>query len=246
MDFIKNLYFFDRSVQFVRIGDSLWITLMIVGVYYIYCQRKESLNKAVVFPMVFYTIFVLNPLTSYVFSEKMGFSAYLYRLMWMFPVPLILGYAGIDLLERIQSKSKQIFIVAFIGVITFFAENVTSSVYLTQNIYKVQDELINVSKLLHEKEERIAVFFEEDNLFATSVQYDPNIYNGVDRDEVFGRISEAKKSNENLDTKDFCDFIREQEIEYFVLHKDTDIFQSDNYVEFVLETEKSKIYRLKD
>lgn len=248
MEYLQKLYFFDRALQFDRVGDTVWVLLMLVGFYYIYQQKKDLMNQVIVFPSFIYTIFILNPFTSYVLSEKMDFSSRMYRFMWVYPGLLIVGYVGADLLDKINSKGKRCFLITFILVITFFTGNVKTSVYTTENIYKVQNELLLISELLHgDKEGIISVFFEDENLFLTSVQYDPEISVSLRaQEQISTKINEAKEKNEMLDTIEFYELVENTEVEYLVLHKETNVFGGNQYEEFISETEKNKIYKLRD
>ena len=246
MEVLNQLYEFYRGVQFARIGDSVWMLLMAVGCYVIYQGKNEVLKKAVIFPCVFYTIFVMNSYTMNFLYTKFGFATRGYRFLWMYPVLLIVGYLGVQLFDKMQSNKEKIVLGIFLVVITFFTTHVDDGTYRTENIYKVQDELLLTTKLIHEQgAEEPWVYFEDENLCLTARQYDPSIKTIYYQPTVTEPLNAAKQEGISWDTQEYHDWLAGQALQYMVVNKDTTVLDGGQYFELVAETDKSKIYRVK-
>ena len=246
MELLNQLYEFYRGVQFARIGDSVWILLMAAGCYVIYQGKNEVLKKAVIFPSVFYTIFVMNSYTMNLFYTKFGFESRAYRFLWMYPVLLIVGYVGVQLFDKIQSNRKRIFLGIFLVVITFFTINIDMETYRTENIYKVQNELLLTTELIHKDgAEEPWVFYEDENLYLTARQYDASIKIMYWQPVVSEPLNQAKQEEISWDTQEYHDWLVGQYLQYMVMNKDTTVLDGGQYFELVAETDKSKIYRVK-
>lgn len=246
MEVLKQLYGFYRGVQFTRIGDSVWMLFMAVGCYVIYQGKNEVLKKAVIFPCAFYTIFVMNSYTMNLLYTKFEFETRGYRFLWMYPALLIVGYLGVQLFDKIQSKKEKIFLAFFLIVLTFFTMNVDEGTYRTENIYKVQDELLLTTKLIHEDgAEEPWVFFEDENLYLTVRQYDPSIKILYSQDDVRSSLDAAKNEGISWDTQEYHDWLANANLQYLVVNKDTNVLDGGRFFELAAETENSKIYRVK-
>ncbi len=246
MELWKQLYEFYRGVQFDRIGDSVWMLWMAVGCYVIYQGKNEVLKKAVIFPCVFYTIFVMNSYTMKLLYAKFdGFASRGYRFLWMYPVLLIIGYVGVQLFDRIKSSGKRIFLCLFLVLITFFTIRTDTGTYRTENIYKVQDELIRTTELIHaDGAEEPKVYFEDENLYLTARQYDPSIRILYEQTSITDSVNDAMKEGISWDSQAYHDWMAGLSLQYMVMNKDTAILDDSQYFSLVAETEKSKIYRV--
>ena len=247
MEFLKEVYEYGRSLQFSRVGDTLIVLLMVAAYYYVYRTKDVVFKQAVVFPSIFYAAAILNPISSYILSFKLGFSSRMGRFLWMFPAALILGYVAIELLDKLSSAWKKILLSVFFVVITFFTQNSNDISYATENIYKVSDELLVVSELLHEASdaEKVVVFFEDWNLWATVRQYDSWIRITRYRDMILSQLEAFKKSETQEDYQTFLEMMERWRVDYLVLYQDTTVFSEKEEVEYVAETEQFKIYRIK-
>ena len=247
MEFLKDFYAFNRTLQYQRVGDTLIMLLMVGCYYYIYRGKNDLIKKAVIFPSTFYAVLVLNPFSSYILNYKLGFDGRMYRLLWIFPVFLIIAYTIVDLLGKSCSIQRKIYLAIFFIIITFVTQNDDIISYNTENIYKVQNELITVTRLLHEIEpnDDIVVFFEDENLYSTLRQYDPSIGQGQGwhkmRDLVDSLIKSASEENFLV----FFECIENEKINYVISYKETEIFDERGELEFVAETKKNKIYRIR-
>lgn len=245
MEFLKELYHYNGALRLTRIGDTLLVFFTIAGYFYMYQDKNEVVKKTLVFPAVFYTILVLNPLSSYILAFKLGFDTRMARFLWMFPMALVLGYVLIRLLEEVSPTWKKGFLVLFLLWITFFTKYKDTVSYSTENIFKVTDELLSVTELLHESgyEEGEIVFFENWNLYATVRQYDPSIRVAASWE---GELDDIRPSGKGENYEElFLSTIQGRNIVYLVLYQETSMLSELEVMEYIGKTEKFKVYRIK-
>lgn len=246
MEFLNQLYSFYRGIQFDRVGDSVFIILLAVGCYYLLQGKQEVLKKAVIFPCLFYTIFVMNSFTMKILYEKLGFETRGYRFMWMYPILLLIAYLGVRLLYGIEAGRKRWFFAFFLILVTYVTMNTENATYRTENIYKVQDELLETTKLIHEQgDEEPWVYYEDANLYLTSRQYDPSIKILYYQDAVTEPLSRAKKEGSSWDNQEYHDWITNLGLRYLVVNQDTTVLEGGQFFKLIAETEKSRIYQVK-
>lgn len=191
---MQGIYIQDLGLNFVKTCLHLyWEDICFFGIYIItilfllYSKKRELQMLSIYTVFLFLTIF--NPvLIKYIYSLFHMDDVY-YRFFWLLPVSILLAYGCIYLIGKGSSLfQKSLLCIAILCIILLTGSPVKywkSAIDFPDNLYKVPDEVIEVSEVLHqnitENDPRIAVAFD---LLLTIRQFDASIHLTIDRDSA--------------------------------------------------------------
>ena len=150
-------------------------------------DREMFLPQAVVLMLTVY-----NPLTPVVLDRIFDVSSEYYRLFWIAPVIILVPYVAADIIMR-KEKGWGNLLLAVLVVITFVVGG--NYVYAkgydeAENIYKIPDELIEISQMIHRDSdtEYVKAFFEYEYNMEIR-QYDPKMLLAVGREDYIYAVN---------------------------------------------------------
>lgn len=152
------------------------IILVIFAFFYLWKKKERQINMYLVGPGMLLVLLMLNPFLEYVFVELLGLDDRIHRFYWIIPITFILAFACLELLYT--TKAKAGFLLCFVlAVWVVMGRNVYDEEhYVTENIYKIEDKVIELSHTMHEIEDAdtFRVFVNEIHPNYTIRQYDPS------------------------------------------------------------------------
>ena len=147
----KSVALFEKNLEIVNLyfGDSLYLILYIVGIFYLLYKRAD-VRKRFLYPIILLIIFFLIPKTSsfmvsYMFEGRTVF----WRFLWLLQVNLVIAFAIVEFISGIK-KGRQVVLVGIllllvgIGKFIFIPENFQCS----ENAYKIPKNVIEISEMI--------------------------------------------------------------------------------------------------
>lgn len=138
-----------------------------------------------VWPGVVWLLTVFNPLVALPMIKLFNIDIRYYRYFWLLPLPILLGYYLIKLLEHCNKPCK--ILVGIVVLISCVAgrEYIMTHSGIPQNIYKVDQNVVDMAELIHsdsEKEENIVLY--DITFFYDMRTYDPTVIPYITRPEL--------------------------------------------------------------
>ncbi len=155
--------------------------------------KGEKRDKELFLPMaVMLLVTVYNPLTAIVLDKIFDVSSEYYRLFWIAPVIILVPYVATLIMTR-EKKGRENVTAAVLAVLMFIIGG--NYVYANgfdaaENIFKIPDELIEISGIIHEDSdtEYVKAFFEYEYNMEIR-QYDPKMLLCVDREDYIYAVN---------------------------------------------------------
>lgn len=134
-------------------GRIAYIVIHILLCAVILIKSDKKRKELFVYPGLFLLVFVLNPVFYYTIGLKLKMQLRFYRYFWILPIGILIAYYASAVI--CDSKKEKRFIVALLVFsLLILGGNIDFSKYsMAQNIYKISDEEIQLSELLHETDE---------------------------------------------------------------------------------------------
>ena len=142
--------------------------------------RSKDLRIIFAWPAILFFVFIFNPLSIFVFEKLHIISTgRFYRFFWILPVVILSAFILTWICFKI--KNKVAFVFALIVVSFFLAflgnyENTKNLYVKADNIYKIPNNIIEISEMIHEDYEgKTPVLYYNDWIMMYYRTYDPNV-----------------------------------------------------------------------
>jgi hypothetical protein len=148
---------------------------------------------------------VYNPIFPVVLNQIFDVNKEYYRFFWIAPTVIVIPYVCTRLIMMQDKKVKRIvFAVAMFAILCLSGSYIYAEGYTrTENAYKIPDELIEISEIIHEDASvdypRVLM---EYNYNMEMRQYDPSILLTIDREDYLYVVSQ-EYTQEMLDDEAF-------------------------------------------
>jgi len=133
-------------------GSGVIFWLAVAAYLYLFTVSREKRWKFV-YPVVLIVFLLLNPVL-YKYAYK---GTQYWRWFWTVPNALVIAGAAVTLIRKAEKKwQKAILCLGMIAALVLFGENFymdRERFFPTQNVYKIEQETIDVCELMLEKEE---------------------------------------------------------------------------------------------
>ena len=182
---------------------------------------------------------VFNPVVPLVLDKIFDVSSEYYRLFWVAPVVILVPYvATLIVYDLTKGSGRHIAAALAVSVFMLGGNYVYANGFdIAENIYKIPDELIEVSEIIHDdsQKEYTKAFFEYEYNMEIR-QYDPKMLLTVDREDYLyamnysytdemiademrpvNRILALLVRNQKIKEDDFTRALEETDTEYIVL-----------------------------
>ena len=213
-------------------GNPLLALLLVASaVYIIVCEK--SLKKKIllgILPLLILVGFLL-PVTKivYVAAFDEGSDTY-YRVLWLLPMYIVIGYAVCKLIFSFGSKWKQrVALVASLVIIVLSGSLVYLNQYMSpaQNLYHIPQNVIDICDeiLPAEGEPRVRAVFPSELVHFVR-QYSTDILMPFGREMVvtqwdyYNEVYEAMEKPEVVDADVLLEATRKAGVQYIILSKD--------------------------
>ena len=218
-----------------------FFAMYLIAVLFVLIKGQKR-DKELFLPMaVMLLVTVYNPLTAVILDRIFDVSSEYYRLFWIAPVIILVPYVATLIMTREKKGRENIVACVLVSVMFIVGGNyVYAGGYdAAENIYKIPDELIKISQIIHEDSdtEYVKAFFEYEYNMEIR-QYDPKMLLCVDREDYIyavnysyteemledegnpqNRLLALLVRNQNVSSEDLTDALDATNTEYVVLSK---------------------------
>ncbi len=216
-------------------GNGAILLLLLASAIYLVITEK-SLKKKIVFgilPLLMLAGF-LFPVTKivYVAAFDEGSDTY-YRLMWLVPMYVVIGYAACQLIFSLKKSVHQrvgfavvLAIIAITGSLVYASNNVN----VAENLYHIPQRVIDICDVIapEDDEPRVRAAFPSELVHFVR-QYDTDILLPFGREMVvtqwdyYNPVYEVMEKPEVIDAKALLEATRETKCTYIILSEDRKI-----------------------
>ena len=184
---------------------------------------------------------VYNPLFPLLIDRVFDVSSEYYRLFWIAPVIILVPYVATRLIFDLSPGRIRGAVAALVAIMFLMGGNFVygKGIDIAENIYKIPDELITISQIIHEDadSEYVRAFFEYEYNMEIR-QYDPKMLLCIDREEYIYAMNYSYTDemladeetptnallallirNQKISAEQFTDALERTDTEYVVLTK---------------------------
>lgn len=172
-------------------GSGLMLSWFLVSLVYLFFQEKNKANRILFLyaPVVTLVLF-FNPLF-YAFFSGLTEEAIYFRIFWLLPITVVIGYTVVQICHRLQGGLKIVFGIGAIFLIIVSGKLVYTNPLFekAENLYHVPQEVVEICDAIEiEGREVMAAFPEEFVLYVR--QYSPVVCMPYGREVVMGEYNE--------------------------------------------------------
>lgn len=184
----------ELGIHFVQTCFSTyWKDIYFIGFYlsiiicFLFQKNRKQQYTAYYTIFLFLTIF--NPFPVKWFFSFFHMDDVYYRFIWLLPVSIVIGALCVHCVSLMNSNIKKFLMASmFISLILFFGvptKNFSDILTLPANLYKVPDDVLEVSEFIHQDSPEATPTAAVDlELLMTLRQYDASIQQSLFRDIV--------------------------------------------------------------
>ena len=179
-------------------SGSGFLLLYALGVLYILARGSKE-EKEIFLPGAFLSFLTIyNPLFPVVLDKIFDVSSEYYRFFWIAPVIVLVPFAIVKLFNEALLRKEKIKITAFVIAAFILSGHFVyaEGFMVAQNIVKIPDELIEISQIIHEDDDKeYSKAYFEYNYNMEIRQYDPKMLLTVDREEYLYAVAYSYTEN---------------------------------------------------
>ena len=173
-------------------SGSGFLLLYALGLLYILARGSKE-EKEIFLPGAFLSFLTIyNPLFPVVLDKIFDVSSEYYRFFWIAPVIVLVPFAIVKLFNEALLRKEKIKITAFVIAAFILSGHFVyaEGFMVAQNIVKIPDELIEISQIIHEDDDKeYSKAYFEYNYNMEIRQYDPKMLLTVDREEYLYAVA---------------------------------------------------------
>lgn len=225
-----NFFLLNYKEYSLGMPFALYFFLIIL---FFYISNKRNKEKAIfVYPFFLELLTIFNPFIMYVVIQKFGWSALYYRFFWCVPVGIAIAY-----ICTIITEDKKVVGLMFVLIIILSFGHVARLDNISDNIYKIDSEVIEIVEMLREEENEqdICVFYPMDLVWFIR-QYDAGVFSPIGRADIIktpltdeleqeliesGRILKLMANfSVEVDKEEFLNALQENNVQYYIVKKE--------------------------
>ena len=216
-------------------GEGIYLPLLIGSlVYIVVCEKnKEKISYIKRFVFLFFLIFWCPITSSIIINYCIDEDVY-WRMFWILPITVIIGYVIVDLITNISNKSKKIFVVLLLLLLVMERGDIIyneSNFSKTDNFFKINPDVITICEVIKNDakergiEQRSVIVTDE--LLVEVKQYDGSIRmpygRGGQSNYAYNIDVHDTVNSTELHANHLAFLARQGEYDYFVYYRD--VFQ---------------------
>jgi len=204
-------------------GGTGYMFLYFAALIYILIKGDDKEKKIFVPMSVLMVATVYNPLFPHILSKFADINSEYYRFFWMTPVVILVPYVLTKLILALINKEikSRVPVIILVALVIFLSSHsvLKSGISMPENIYKIPDELIEISEIIHnDSSAEYPKAFLEYAYNMQMRQYDGKMLLTIDREDYLNAVSEPY-TQEMIDSDEFPQYrilaalIRYQEVD---------------------------------
>lgn len=203
---MQNLYISELGIKYLSEclsrynGNTGYLVLFFVITAFLFLKGTEKEKRIFVPLSIIMILTVYNPVFPVVVAKFTDVSNEYYRFFWITPVVILVPYALTKIITD-SSYNKKLVVCLVIACAVFTCNlSYFTNMQFAENIYKVPDELIEISEIIHSdcEDEYPKAFLDFDyNMMMR--QYDPKMLLTIDREDYIYASSHDYTTDEIYD-----------------------------------------------
>ena len=198
-------------------GTGLMLIWFLLALVYLYLhEKRKSFRILLIYAPVILLLAFFNPIFYRLFEKLVGNEIY-FRLVWLLPVTVVIGYAAVLVCAALKGRAKGVFAIAAIAVLMISGKLVYTNPLFSraENPYHVPQAVVDICDAIEvEGREVMAAFPQEFLLYVR--QYSPLVCMPYGRevfnyhDELYGVIMSDEPDVEKLAAlakQDLCHYV---------------------------------------
>ncbi len=164
---------------------GLFFVIYLGGLVYLAGGKSAELKQVFVWPFLIMLVSVFNPFLMEPILQRTGWQNRYSRFFWMLPAELLCAYILAVLIGRQKRAEWRAGITAMTVCLVFLCGGSATEFALDDNIYKIDDSVIEVAEMIgaaSEKERPIVLYDEE--MYYWIRQYDASFTTGAKKSEM--------------------------------------------------------------
>lgn len=219
-------------------GTGIVVILFLAAIVYLFLTEKRKERRILLIYLPVLTLLLyFNPLFAAFFCKVVDTEIY-FRICWLLPVGVVLGYSAVQIAERFEGKKQACLIAGMLCLIAISGKLVyTNPLYSrAQNPYHVPDSVVHICDAIKcEGREVMAAFPREMVLYVR--QYSPYVCMPYGRDAYETEFNHFEKlmDADVIDLETMWERIELFGVHYIILDEKKEILgdpQDFNLVEF--------------
>lgn len=158
-------------------GDTFFLIILLFGVVCILIKRDSKVNKKLLYALGGFC--VSFPILFVIFAI-LGMKSVFYRVLWILPLSLITGI-GFTWIQKRKKDGNSLYVLC-ICILILLVGNICfepNRLSFPENIYKLDDEVIEVAKIMEEDSEKENIIVIGEMPFMIQIrQYSPRFWWG--------------------------------------------------------------------
>lgn len=271
---MQGVYLAEYGLRFVKTCFSLYSDkILFTGIFFVcilfFLSRQNKLEKQISIYTLFLFLTIFNPILVNLFFRYVDMDEVYYRFFWLLPINFVIAYFCISLADQLSRYWKKLgYYAVCICTIVFLGAPMISSdslISLPENLYKVSDEVLEISEYIHQdSDEESPTLAIDSSLLMVIRQYDPSLVLSTLRDYALcwngspqfqykreytkyltqKALMDVLYSGITEDTDGFIQAIKDTQTDYLVFAKTIPIldYLTSLGITYVAETESYLIY----
>ncbi len=173
-------------------GGTGYFVLYLAAIMLIMASGDKEDKKIFLPPAILCLVTIYNPIVPVILDRIFDVSSEYYRLFWIAPVIILVPYMAVKLIFNTAPGVKRALMAAALTALMLIAGSFVyaDGIRLAQNRYKIPDELMEISGIIHEDSgnEYAKAFFEYEYNMEIR-QYDPKMLLTIDREKYLYAVS---------------------------------------------------------
>lgn len=206
----------------------IWFLLSLI--YLLVTEKRKPVRILFVYVPIVLLLAFFNPLLARVIYDYIGDEIY-YRIIWLLPITVVIGFTAVQLYGRFQGKKKIVFAVAAAGLIMTSGSCIYSNPFFhkAENLYHVPQSVVNICDAIEVEGREVKAVFPTE-LLQYVRQYSPVVVMPYGREVLVERWNAATENAlynameaEVIDAEQLTGLVREQWCAYIILPEDKGI-----------------------
>ncbi len=239
--FENGIGFLMKCLGLYTSGTGFFVLYLLSVIIIVLCGSKRERDLFVP-QAVLLLITVFNPLFPIILDRIFDVNSEYYRFFWIVPAIILVPYMGAKIIgASVPHKTRPVAVLLVAAMFILGGNFVyASDARIAGNIYKIDDELIQIADMIHADSDSTytRAFFEYEYNMEIR-QYDPKMLLCIDREDYLYAVNysftdemlhdESKPQyrllaplvrNQNVNKDDFCLALEQTGTRYLVLMKD--------------------------
>lgn len=204
-------------------GSGMLLNWFLVAWLYLFvCEKIKPKRILLVYAPALILLVFFNPLF-YKISSSLTEEAIYFRILWLLPITVVLGYAMVHIFYSLKGKKRVGFGIVALVIILCSGKLVYTNPLFSraENSYHVPQEVVEICDAIRvEGREVMAAFPEEFMLYVR--QYSPYVCMPYGREVYMGSVSDFffLMRQEEIEVEELAEFAKKYECHYLILSEE--------------------------